>query len=162
VDLIMSTFSKSFASVGGFISGDEEIIHYVQHHARAMIFSASLSPANAAAALEALHIMRDEPEHAERALRNGEYMRREMRRIGLDIGNSVSPIIPIYIRDDMRTLLAWKLLMEAGVFTNPVISPAVAEGAQLLRTSYMATHTQDQLDRALEAYAQMGRQVGLI
>ena len=162
VDLIMSTFSKSFASVGGFISGDEEVIHYVQHHARAMIFSASLSPANAAAALEALHIMRDEPEHAERALRNGEYMRREMRRIGLDIGNSVSPIIPIYIRDDMRTLLAWKLLMDAGVFTNPVISPAVPEGSQLLRTSYMATHTQDQLDRALEAYAQMGRQVGLI
>ncbi len=162
VDLIMSTFSKSFASVGGFIAGDEQVIHYIKHHARAMIFSASLSPANAAAALEALHIMREEPEHAERALKNGAYMRQEMRRIGLDIGESVSPIVPIYIRDDVRTLITWKMLMDAGVFTNPVVSPGVPEGSQLLRTSYMATHTQDQLDHALEVYEQVGKQVGLI
>ena len=162
VDLIMSTFSKSFASVGGFVAGDEQVIHYIKHHARAMIFSASLSPANTAAALEALHIMREEPEHAERALKNGAYMRQEMRRIGLDIGGSVSPIVPIYIRDDERTLIAWKMMMDAGVFTNPVISPGVPEGSQLLRTSYMATHTQDQLDHALEVYEQVGRQVGLI
>lgn len=162
VDLIMSTFSKSFASVGGFIAGAEQVIHYIKHHARAMIFSASLSPANAAAALEALHIMREEPEHAEKALKNGEYMRTEMRRIGLDIGESVSPIVPIYVRDDMRTLLTWKMLMDAGVFTNPVVSPGVPEGSQLLRTSYMATHTQDQLDHALEVYEQVGKQVGLI
>ncbi len=162
VDLIMSTFSKSFASVGGFIAGDEQVIHYIKHHARAMIFSASLSPANAAAALEALHIMREEPVHAERALKNGAYMRQEMRRIGLDIGESVSPIVPIYIRDDMRTLITWKLLMDGGVFTNPVVSPGVPEGSQLLRTSYMATHTQEQLDHALEVYEQVGKQVGLI
>ena len=162
VDLIMSTFSKSFASVGGFLAGDEDIIHYVKHNARALIFSASVSPANAAAALEALHIMRTEPEHAQRALANGDYMRQEMRRIGLDIGESVSPIIPIMIRDDMRTLVAWKLLIEAGVFTNPVISPAVPQGSQLLRTSYMATHTKDQLDRVLEMYASVGKQLGLI
>jgi 8-amino-7-oxononanoate synthase len=158
----MSTFSKSFASIGGFIAGDDDIIHYIKHNARSLIFSASVSPSNAAAALEALHIMRDEPEHAQRALHNGEYMRNEMRRMGLDIGNSVSPIVPIYIRDDMRTIFAWKFLLEAGVFTNPVISPAVPEGSQLLRTSYMATHTKEQLDRVLEIYEQVGKQVGLI
>jgi 8-amino-7-oxononanoate synthase len=162
VDLIMSTFSKSFASIGGFIAGDDDIIHYIKHHARSMIFSASISPASTAAALETLHIMRDEPEHAERAKRNGEYMRREMKRLGLDIGNSVSPIVPIMIRDDMRTLFTWKALLEAGVFVNPVISPAVAEGHQLLRTSYMATHTKEQLDRVLEIYNNVGRQMGLI
>lgn len=162
VDLIMSTFSKSFASIGGFIAGDDDVVHYIKHHARAMIFSASISPANTAAALEALHIMRDEPEHAERVLRNGDYMRREMKRIGLEIGNSVSPIIPIMVHDDLRTLFTWKLLFEAGVFVNPVISPAVPEGQQLLRTSYMATHTQDQLDRVLEIYERVGKQMGLI
>jgi 8-amino-7-oxononanoate synthase len=162
VDLIMSTFSKSFASIGGFIAGDDDIIHYIKHHARSMMFSASISPANAAAAMEALHIMRTEPKHAQRALHNGEYMRNGMQRMGLDIGNSVSPIVPIMIRDDMRTIFAWKFLLEAGVFTNPVISPAVPEGCQLLRTSYMATHTQEQLDRVLEIYEQVSKQVGLI
>jgi 8-amino-7-oxononanoate synthase len=162
VDLIMSTFSKSFASIGGFIAGDDDIIHYIKLHARSLIFSASISPSNTAAALEALHIMREEPEHAERVLHNGEYMRREMKRIGLEIGNSVSPIIPIMIHDDLRTLFTWKALFEAGVFVNPVISPAVPEGQQLLRTSYMATHTQDQLDRVLEIYEQVGKQMGLI
>jgi 7-keto-8-aminopelargonate synthetase-like enzyme len=162
VDLIMSTFSKSFASIGGFIAGDDDIIHYIKHHARSMMFSASISPASTAAALETLHIMRDEPEHAERALRNGEYMRVEMTRLGLDIGNSVSPIVPIIIRDDLRTLFTWKAMLEAGVFVNPVISPAVAEGNQLLRTSYMATHTKEQLDRALEIYESVGKKMGLI
>lgn len=162
VDLIMSTFSKSFASIGGFIAGDDDIIHYIKHHARSLIFSASISPSNTAAALEALHIMRDEPEHAERVIRNGEYMRKEMKRIGLDIGSSVSPIVPIMVRDDMRTIFAWKTLFEAGVFVNPVLSPAVPEGQQLLRTSYMATHTKEQLDRVLEIYEQVGKQMGLI
>jgi len=162
VDLIMSTFSKSFASIGGFIAGDDDIIHYIKHHARSLIFSASISPANTAAALEALHIMCEEPEHSERVLRNGEYMRKELSRLGFDIGKSVSPIIPIMVRDDMRTIFAWKILFDTGVFVNPVISPAVPEGSQLLRTSYMATHTQDQLNRVLELYAQMGKQVGLI
>ena len=158
----MSTFSKSFASIGGFIAGDDDIIHYIKHHARAMMFSASITPASAASALEALHIMRDEPEHSEHAIANGDYMRREMKLLGLDIGNSVSPIVPIMIRDDMRTLLAWKALLEAGVFVNPVISPAVPEGNQLLRTSYMATHTREQLDRVLEVYKSVGKQMGLI
>jgi 8-amino-7-oxononanoate synthase len=162
VDLIMSTFSKAFASIGGFIAGDDNVIHYIKHHARALIFSASISPPNTAAALEALNIMREEPEHAKRALQNGAYMRKEMKRIGLDIGSSVSPIVPIMVRDDMRTIFAWKSLFEAGVFVNPVISPAVPEGQQLLRTSYMATHTKDQLDHVLEIYEQVGKSTGLI
>jgi len=162
VDLIMSTFSKSFASIGGFIAGDDDIVHYIKHSARSLIFSASISPANTAAALEALHIMIEEPEHAARALENGDYMRKEMRRLGFEIGNSVSPIIPILIHDDMRTIFAWKSLFEAGVFVNPVISPAVPEGQQLLRTSYMATHTREQLDCVLEIYERVGKQIGLI
>lgn len=162
VDLIMSTFSKSFASIGGFIAGDDVVIHYIKHHARALIFSASIPPSNAAAALMALHIMQEEPERIQRVNQIGERMRLELRRLGFYIGNSVSPIIPILIGDDMRTILTWKMLFENGVFVNPVLSPAVPEGQQLLRTSYMATHTDEQLDRALEIYARVGKQTGLI
>jgi 7-keto-8-aminopelargonate synthetase-like enzyme len=158
----MSTFSKSFASIGGFIAGDDVIIHYIKHHARALIFSASISPPNAAAALAALHVMQEEPERILRLTQVGERMRKELQRLGFNIGNSVSPIVPILIGDDMRTIFAWKLLFENGVFVNPVLSPAVAEGQQLLRTSYMATHTDEQLDRALEIYARVGKQVGLV
>jgi len=162
VDLIMSTFSKSFASLGGFVAGEEAVIHYIKHQARALIFSASIPPANAAAALAALKIMREEPERIQRLNAIGERMRRGLRDLGFNIGNSVSPIIPIIIGDDTRTLLAWKSLFEAGVFVNPVLSPAVTQGQQLLRTSYMATHTDEQLDYVLEAYARVGKQVGLI
>jgi 8-amino-7-oxononanoate synthase len=162
VDLIMSTFSKSFASSGGFVAGDEVVIHYMKHHARALIFSASSSPSNTAAALAALHVMQEEPERIERINRIGERMRRELKGLGFDILQSVSPIVPIHVGDDMRTLAAWKMLFEGGVFVNPVVSPAVPEGHQLLRTSYMATHTDEQLDRALEVFAQVGKQIGLI
>jgi 8-amino-7-oxononanoate synthase len=162
VDLIMSTFSKSFASIGGFIAGDDVVIHYIKHHARALIFSASIPPSNAAAALTALHIMQEEPERIQRINQIGERMRYELQRLGFNIGNSVSPIIPILIGDDMRTILTWKQLFENGVFVNAVLSPAVAEGQQLLRTSYMATHTDEQLNRALEIYARVGKQTGLI
>ncbi len=161
-DLIMSTFSKSFASIGGFIAGDDVVIHYIKHHARALIFSASVSPANAAAALAALRVMQEEPERIERLQHIGEYMRTELRRLGFNIGHSVSPIIPILVGDDMRTIFAWKMLFESGVFVNPVLAPAVPDGSQLLRTSYMATHTDDQLNRALEIYAAVGKQIGLI
>ncbi len=162
VDLIMSTFSKSFASLGGFIAGDEDVIHYIKHFARALIFSASIPPANTAAALAALQVMREEPERIERLNRNAERMRREFKRLGFDIGNSVTPVIPIIIGDDMRTFLTWKGLFESGVFVNPIISPAVPAGRQLLRTSYMATHTDEQLDRVLEAFEAVGKMVGLI
>jgi 8-amino-7-oxononanoate synthase len=162
VDLIMSTFSKSFASLGGFIAGDEPIIHYIQHHARSVIFSASIPPANTAAALAALHVMQEEPERIQRVNDIGDKMRYEYRRLGFNIGASVSPIIPIIIGDDMRTLVIWKRLFELGVFVNPVLVPAVPEGQQLLRTSYMATHTDAQMERVLEIFEQVGKEAGLI
>ena len=162
VDLIMSTFSKSFASLGGFVAGDEEVIHYIKHHARSLIFSASIPPANAASALEALHIMREEPEQIDRVNAIGATMRKEYSRLGFDIGNSVTPVIPIRICDHTRTLTVWKTLFDTGVFVNPVLSPAVTEGCELLRTSYMATHTDDQMSQVLETFEKVGRQVGLI
>ena len=161
VDLIMSTFSKSFASLGGFIAGDALVIDYIKHHARALIFSASIPPANAAAALAALHIMRDEPQHCERLNVIGDRMRTEYRRMGFDIGNTVSPIIPVIMGDDLRTILSWKMLFEAGVFVNPVVSPGVAPGRSLLRTSYMATHTDAQMDRVLQEFAKLGKNMGM-
>lgn len=162
VDLIMSTFSKSFASLGGFIAGDEEVIHYVKHFARALIFSASIPPANAAAALAALQVMREEPERITRVNQIAERMRHAYHQLGFNTGNSESPIIPIIIGDDQLTFLTWKLLFENGVFVNPVIAPAVPAGSQLLRTSYMATHTDEQLDQVLETFEKVGKQVGLI
>ena len=162
VDLIMSTFSKSLASLGGFIAGDEPVVHYIKHFARSLIFSASIPPANAAAALAALAIMRREPERIARVNQNAEKMRKGFRELGYDTGHSVTPVIPIIIGDDERTFYTWKMLFEAGVFVNPIISPATAPGRQLLRTSYMATHTDEQLDRVLEIFARIGKQVGLI
>lgn len=162
VDLIMSTFSKSFASLGGFVAGDADVIHYIKHHARALIFSASIPAPNAAAALAALEVMREEPERVQRVNQIAERVRTELRRMGFNIGNSQTPVVPIIIGDDMRTLLTWKALFEAGVFVNPVLSPAVPEGCQLLRTSYMATHTDEQIERALELYERIGRQMGVI
>ncbi len=162
VDLIMSTFSKSFASLGGFIAGDEQVIHYIKHFARSIIFSASIPPSNTAAVLAALDVMRTEPERVERLLQIADYMRTEYQRLGFNTGNSVTPVIPILIGDDMRTFMTWKMLFESGVFVNPVISPAVATGRQMLRTSYMATHTDEQLDKVLTTFEMVGKQVGLI
>lgn len=162
VDLVMSTFSKSFASLGGFIAGDEEVVHYIKHSARSLIFSASIPPANTAAALAALRVMREEPERVERVNQIGKKMREGFQALGFNTGHSVTPVVPIIIGDDQRTFLTWKLLFENGVFVNPVISPAVAPGHQLLRTSYMATHTDEQLECVLDIFAKVGRQVGLI
>ncbi|HNS37508.1 MAG TPA: aminotransferase class I/II-fold pyridoxal phosphate-dependent enzyme [Anaerolineaceae bacterium] len=162
VDLIMSTFSKSFASLGGFVAGDEDVIHYIKHHARALIFSASIPAPNAAAALAALQVMREEPERIARVNQNAEKMRQGYRSLGFNIGTSCTPVVPIIIGDDDRTFMMWRMLFEAGVFVNPVISPATPPGRQLLRTSYMATHTDEQLDRVLEVFAQVGKQVGII
>lgn len=162
VDLIMSTFSKSFASLGGFIAGDEDSIHYIKHFARALIFSASIPPANAAAALAALHVMRDEPQHARRVIEVADRMRKGFTELGFNIGNSITPVVPIIIGDDERTFMTWKLLFDRGVFVNPVISPAVSPGRQLLRTSYMATHTDDQMDKVLEIFEKVGKEMNLI
>lgn len=162
VDLIMSTFSKSFASLGGFVAGDEVVIHYIKHHARSLIFSASIPAANAAAALTALRIMRAEPERSARVNAIGERVRRELTHMGFNIGQSVSPIIPIIIGDTPRTIMTWKALFEAGVFVNPILAPAVPAGTELLRTSYMATHTDEQIERVLELYHTVGKQMSLI
>ncbi len=162
VDLIMGTFSKSFASLGGFVAGDAEVMHYVQHHARSLIFSASIPPANTAAALAALEVMIEEPERARRVMAIGERMRQGFRAMGFNVGNSQTPIVPVVIGEDLKTFQAWKMLFEAGVYTNPVISPAVPEGQALLRTSYIATHTDEQLDFVLDAFGKMGRALGII
>ena len=162
VDLIMSTFSKSFASLGGFIAGDEDTIHYIKHTARALIFSASIPPANAAAALAALHVMREEPELSRRVRSIADRMRKGYTELGFNIGNSITPVIPIIIGSDELTFATWKMLFDNGVFVNPVISPAVSPGRQLLRTSYMATHTEEQMDQVLEIFAKVGKTVGLL
>lgn len=162
VDLIMSTFSKSFASLGGFIAGDETTIHYIKHTARALIFSASIPPANAAAALAALQVMREEPERSRKVRAIADKMRAGFTELGFNIGNSITPVVPIIIGSDEKTFITWKMLFENGVFVNPVISPAVTPGRQLLRTSYMATHTDEQMNKVLEVFSMVGKEVGLI
>ncbi|HDQ72473.1 MAG TPA: pyridoxal phosphate-dependent aminotransferase family protein [Chloroflexi bacterium] len=162
VDLIMGTFSKSFASLGGFIAGASDVIHYIQHNARSLMFSASMPPATVATVLKALEIMQAEPERIDRVNQIGAYMRTEFRRLGFNVGNSQTPIIPIIIGDDTLTFQAWKALYDAGVYTNPVVSPAVPPELSLLRTSYMATHTDEQLQRVLEIFTQVGDALDLI
>ncbi len=162
VDLIMSTFSKSFASLGGFIAGDYDVIHYIQHFARSMIFSASIPPANVAAARAALQIMKEEPERRERLMQIARRMKRELTNMGYNTGNSETPIIPIVIGNDMLTVYVWKYLFDEGVFVNPVLPPGVPPNKSLLRTSYMATHTDEQLDRVLEVFYKVGKETGLI
>lgn len=162
VDLIMSTFSKSFASLGGFIAGEDDVIHYIKHHARSLIFSASIPPASTAAALAALQVMREEPNRIERVNQIADRMRAGFQTLGFNTGESVTPVIPIIVGDDELTFKFWKLLFEAGVFVNPVISPAVPPGMQLLRTSYMATHTDEQLDQVLEIFKNVGKALELI
>jgi 7-keto-8-aminopelargonate synthetase-like enzyme len=162
VDLIMGTFSKSFASIGGFIAGDAKIIHYIQHHARSVIFSASLPAPNVMAVMAALEIMDTEPEYVEQLWDNGMKMLNGLNELGFNTGNTETPIIPIIIGEIEPMLLTWRLLFERGLYTNPVVPPGVPEGQALLRTSYMATHTEEQLDRALDIFAGAGQQLGLI
>ena len=161
VDLIMGTFSKSFASIGGFIAGDAQVIHYIQHHARSLIFSAALTAGQAAAALAALDIMETEPQHVEALWRNAEYMRSGLRRLGYNTGRSNTPIIPILIGEVFRTIMAWHALIEEGVYTNPVVPPGVPPGSSLLRTSYMASHRKEHLDRALRGFEVVGDRLDL-
>ncbi len=162
VDLIMGTFSKSFASLGGFIAGDDGVIDYIQHTARSLIFSASIPPANAAAAMAALEVMQEEPERIQRLIDIGKMMRARFSELGFNIGASQTPIIPIIIGDDMKTLRFWKALFDAGVYTNPVLSPAVPPGLQLLRTSYIASHTNEQLEKVLATFKFVGKELGVI
>ncbi|MDP6957542.1 MAG: pyridoxal phosphate-dependent aminotransferase family protein [Planctomycetota bacterium] len=162
VDLIMGTFSKSFASLGGFIVGEGEILDYIKHHARSLIFSASMPPANVATVLTALDIMEKEPEHRERLWKNTHKMKKAYQELGFNIGNTNSPIIPIIIGDMERTMHFWKALFEAGVFVNPIVPPAVPPDLSLLRTSYMASHTEEELDRVLEIFGSVEKKLGVI
>ncbi|MCX8127084.1 MAG: aminotransferase class I/II-fold pyridoxal phosphate-dependent enzyme, partial [Dehalococcoidia bacterium] len=161
VDLIMGTFSKSLASIGGFVAGDEVVIHYIKHHARALIFSASIPPASAAAALAALRILREEPERVERVNQIAERMRREFQKLGFNTGRSTTPIVPIIIGDFHKAIKVWKLLFDNGVFVNVALPPAVPEGRELLRTSFMATHTEEQLEYVIETFKLVASQVGI-
>jgi 8-amino-7-oxononanoate synthase len=162
VDITMGTFSKSFASLGGFIVGDEDVINYIKHHARSFIFSASLPAPLVMAALASLDIMENEPEHIERLWENAHFMMKGYRELGFNIGGTQSPIIPIIVHDDEKCFRLWKELFENGVYTNPVIAPAVPEGHALLRTSYMASHTRAQLQRALDVFEKAGKKLGII
>ena len=162
VDLIMGTFSKSFASIGGFIAADESIINYLRHHSRSYIFSASNTPAATAAANAALDIMMNEPERIQHLWDLTHYALEGFRQMGCEIGHTSTPIIPLFIRDNDLTFLIVKELFEAGIFVNPVVSPAVASEDTLIRFSLMATHTKEQLDYALETIHKVFKQHGLV
>ncbi len=150
VDLISGTFSKSLASLGGFVAGPAEVIEYIKCNGRSMIFSAACPPSNTAAALKALEILETEPEHVERVRLNVEYMRRGFRELGYEIPDGESAIVPLHIGSDHDTFARWNMLFDAGLFVNSVVTPAVPPGQGMLRTSYMATHTRAQLDRCLD------------
>ena len=162
VHLIMGTFSKSLASLGGFIASDYATIDYLKHHSRALVFSASMSPANAAAALAALEIMVAEPERIAQLWRNTNQMKQGLLSLGFDLGASQSPILPIYTRELVRTFRFCKRLEEEGVFVNPVVSPGVPPGQELLRISLMATHTEAQIEFALTKLKKVGQELGVI
>jgi len=162
VHLIMGTFSKSLASLGGFIAADAATIDFLKHHSRTLIFSASMSPANAAVVKEAVEIMTSEPERIENLWRNTGRMKQGLLSLGFDLGASASPILPVFIRDLLQTFKFCKRLEEEGIFVNPVVSPGVAPGHELLRISLMATHTDEQIDFALEKMGGIGKELGVL
>lgn len=162
VDIVMGTFSKSFASIGGFIVADAYVIDYIKHHSRALIFSASMPPAATATVLAALDIIEQEPQRIECLWKNARKMKAGFDALGFDTGKSETPIIPLLIGDDMKTFAFWKMLYDNGIFSNPVITPAVPPGQGRIRTSYMATHTEAELDHVLQVFGRIGREFGLI
>jgi 8-amino-7-oxononanoate synthase len=162
VDLVMTTFSKSLASLGGVIAGPEPVIHYLKHHSRALIFSASMPPSAVATVLAALDVIQEEPERRDQLWHNTRRMQEGLKSLGYDIGGSVTPVIPVVIGELEPMLIFWKELFDAGVFTNPVTPPAVPDHSCRLRISMMATHTDEQVDRVLEAFAQVGKQMAVI
>ena len=162
VDLIMGTFSKSLASIGGFIAGDKDTINYLRHTCRTYIFSASDTPAATAAALEALHIIQNEPERLEHLWDITNYALKRFKEEGFEIGETESPIIPLYVRDINKTFVVTKLAFEAGVFINPVIPPACAPQDTLVRFALMASHTKDQVERGVQALKKVFAAEGII
>ena len=162
IDLIVGTFSKSLASIGGFAAGTENVIHYLKHHSRPLIFTAALPPSNTAGVLAALHVMQREPERRDQLWTNTRRLQEGLRALGFDIGPTETPIVPVLIGPLEKTFVFWRKLFDAGVFTNPVVPPAVPPSQCRLRTSLMATHTSEQIDRAIETFARLGKELGVI
>ena len=163
VDLIGGTFSKSMASIGGWMVGERKVLDYIQHFASSFLFAASAAPPCVAAAMKSLEIMQEEPWRQEKLRENFTYMREELRRMGFELGNTDTAVIPIYIRDDLKTVMMWKSLLEDyGIYVNPFITPGVPPKQQVLRTSYMATHEREHLDQALEAFEKVGKKFGVL
>jgi 7-keto-8-aminopelargonate synthetase-like enzyme len=160
VDLVMATFSKSFASIGGAAAASEDVIHYLKHHARSLIFSASMPPSAVATVLACLDVIEREPERRLRLWENAEYLRGGLQSLGFDTVSSETPIIPVVTGDMEGTFAFWRALFDAGVFTNPVLPPAVPENSCRLRTSVMATHTREQLDQVLDAFTRVRAALG--
>jgi len=162
IDLVMGTFSKSLAAVGGFVAGERKVIDWIKHKARSLIFSAAPPPASVASVIRAVEIIRREPERRERLWENTRYMQHELQGLGFDTGASASPVIPMVVGEDLTAFRMTVRLQQEGVFVNPVVSPAVPPGRSMIRTSYMATHRREHLDRALEAIGRVGRELGVI
>ena len=162
IDLIVGTFSKSLASIGGFVAGDKSVMNFIRHFGRPMIFSASLAPSCAAAASAALDVLMEQPELSERVRKNTQYMKKNLDAMGYKTANADAAIVPVIIGDSLKTFCLWKDLLDAGVYTNPVLYPAVARGREMLRTSYLATHNQDHLNRALEVFRTVGKSYDII
>lgn len=162
VDLVMGTFSKSFASLGGFIAGDARVISYVKHHSRALIFSASMPPSAIAAVLAALEVIQTEPEIRESLWENTRFLLRKVQELGYETGPTKTPIVPMIVGDDFRTALLWRRLFDEGMFTNCVIAPAVPQGQQRIRMCLMATHSREDLEKVVEIVGRVGREIGII
>jgi 8-amino-7-oxononanoate synthase len=162
VDLIMGTFSKSFASLGGFIASDKEVINFIKHNSRSLIFSASMTPASAAAVLASVEIMENEPERIEHLWNITNYALNSFKAAGFDTGKSETPIIPLFIRDDVKALKLTQMLLAEGVFVNPVVSPAVPKEDCLIRYSLMATHTREQVEISIEKISKVAKELGIL
>lgn len=162
VDMTMGTFSKTFASLGGFVVADAPVINFLKHHAPALIFSASPTPASVAAALAALDILEKEPERMDRLIRNADKMRKGFKEMGFQIIEAPTAIVPVIIGEDMKAFMYWKELFDAGVFVNAFVTPAVPPNMAMLRTSYMATHEDQHLDKILEIFGTIGKKLGII
>lgn len=162
VDVIMGTFSKSFASLGGFIAGSFDMINYLKHNSRALIFSASMTPASTATVLAALEVMKAEPERMDHLWELSRYSLKAFQQLGFNTGLAESPIIPLRLGDMDKTLILTKLLLEAGIFVNPVVAPAVPPNDTLIRFSLIATHTHAQVDRAVENIAKLSKMLGIL
>ncbi|NQT81348.1 MAG: aminotransferase class I/II-fold pyridoxal phosphate-dependent enzyme [Candidatus Aminicenantes bacterium] len=162
VDLIMGTFSKSFASLGGFVAGEKKVISYIKHFARSLIFSASITPASVATVLATLEIIETEPERREKLWGITKKMKSGFQAMGYNTGPTETPIIPIIVGSDELAFMLWKLIKEDGIFTNPVVYPAVPKGQSLIRTSYSATHTNEELDTVLQSFEKCGKQLEII